>query len=92
MYLAVNGYRDGKDNVHKYASVFLSVIVFILCSFEHSIANMYYFSVAGWSLKAFGYLGIMIIGNGVGGVFVPLGEKIIKKCEAKKLLRKANNL
>ena len=79
MYLAVNGFRDGKDNVAKYASVFLSVIVFILCGFEHSIANMYYFTVAGWSLHAFGYLGLMVLGNGIGGVIVPLTEKLRKK-------------
>ena len=90
MYLAVNGYRDGKDNVHKYASVFLAVIVFILCGFEHSIANMYYFTVAGWSLKAFGYLAVMIIGNGIGGVIVPLCDKLVKKLQEKKLL-KSNN-
>ena len=76
MYLAVNGYKVMKDNFAKYACVFLCVIVFILCSFEHSIANMYYFSVAGWTLKSFGYLGIMIIGNGIGGVFIPLMTKL----------------
>ena len=76
MYLAVNGYKVMKDNFAKYASVFLCVIVFILCSFEHSIANMYYFSVAGWTLKSFEYLLIMIVGNGIGGVFVPLMTKL----------------
>lgn len=76
MYLAVNGYRDGKDTFSKYASVFLCVIIFILCGFEHSIANMYYFSVSGYSLRVFGVLGLMILGNGIGGVFIPLIEKL----------------
>ena len=80
MYLAVNGYRDYKHELAKYLSVFLCVIVFILSGFEHSIANMYYFSVAGmWSLKAFGYMGIMILGNAVGGVLFPLCKKLIKE-------------
>lgn len=79
MYLAVNGYKVMKDSFAKYASVFLCVVVFILCSFEHSIANMYYFSVAGWSVKAFKYLALMIIGNGIGGVFIPLMTKL-KNC------------
>lgn len=80
MYLAVNGYKVMKDSFAKYASVFLCVIVFILCGFEHSIANMYYFSVAYvWSLHTFLYLGIMIIGNAIGGVFIPLANKLLKK-------------
>jgi len=77
MYLAVHGYKEGKDVFSKYASVFLAVIVFILCGFEHSIANMYYFSVASYfNLKVYAYLGFMIIGNGIGGVFIPLCYKL----------------
>ena len=73
MYLAVDGYKVGKDGFGKYAPVFLGVIVFILCGFEHSIANMYYFAAANmWSLKVYGYLGLMILGNGIGGTFIPL--------------------
>lgn len=80
MYLAVNGYKEIKDNFGKYASIFLCVIVFILCGFEHSIANMYYFSIAGyWSSKTFLYLFIMVLGNSVGGVFIPLCDKIKNK-------------
>ena len=77
MYLAVDGYKTGKDSLNKYASVFLGVMVFILCGFEHSIANMYYFSVANlYNAKVFGYLGLMILGNGLGGVFIPLMYKL----------------
>jgi len=83
MYFAVNGHKTLDNPLGKYLSVFLGVIVFILCGFEHSIANMYYFSVAGWSLKAFGYLGIMVIGNALGGVLIPLCMKIVRKTEGK---------
>lgn len=80
MFLAVNGYKINKDSFGKYASVFLGVIVFILCGFEHSIANMFYFSAAyAWGAKAFLYMLIMLFGNGIGGVIFPLCEKIIKK-------------
>ena len=83
MYLAVNGYKEVKDPVGKYISVIFPVIVFILCGFEHSIANMYYFSVASLlGLKTFGYLLVMILGNGLGGVMIPLCDKL------KKLLKK----
>ena len=63
MYLAVNTYKEVKD-IGKYLAVFLGVIVFILCGFEHCIANMYYFSVANiWNLNTLLYLLIMILGN-----------------------------
>lgn len=79
MYLAVNTYKENKD-VSKYLGVFLGVIVFILCGFEHCIANMYYFSVANiWSLNTLLYLLIMILGNSLGGMLIPLCNKVIKK-------------
>lgn len=79
MYLAVNGYKEIKDS-GKYLSIFLCVIVFILCSFEHSIANMYYFSIANlWSSNTFLYLFIMILGNSIEGVFIPLSNKLNNK-------------
>ena len=80
MYLAVNGYKLLGDKPGGYLGVFLGVIVFILCGFEHSIANMFYFTAAWmWSAKAFGYLAVMIIGNGLGGILFPLCEKLWKK-------------
>ena len=82
MYLAVNGYKIFKNQIAKYLVVILCVMVFILCGFEHSIANMYYFSIAGaWSLKTILYVLIMIIGNGIGAVIISLSEKYYKKNE-----------
>ncbi len=80
MFLAVDGYKEVKDSFGKNMCVFLAVIVFILCGFEHSIANMYYFSVANiWSMKVVLYIVIMILGNGVGGVLFPILKKAVKK-------------
>ena len=79
MYLAVNTYKENKD-ISKYLGVFLGVIVFILCGFEHCVANMYYFSVANiWNLNTLLYLLIMILGNSLGGMLIPLCNKVIKK-------------
>lgn len=79
MYLAVNTYKEVKD-IGKYLAVFLGVIVFILCRFEHCIANMYYFSVSStWSLNTLLYLLVMILGNSLGGILIPLCNKVIKK-------------
>lgn len=80
MYLAVDNYKNAKDSIGQNISIFIAVIVFILCSFEHSIANMYYFSVAStWSIKMILYLLLMILGNGIGGVIIPLCNKVVKK-------------
>lgn len=79
MYLAVNTYKESKD-IGKYLGVFLGVIVFILCGFEHCIANMYYFSVADvWNVNVLLYLLVMILGNSLGGMLIPLCNKVIKK-------------
>ena len=79
MYLAVNTYKEVKD-ICTYLAVFLGVLVFILCGFEHCIANMYYFSVSStWSLNTLLYLLVMILGNSLGGILIPLCNKVIKK-------------
>ena len=49
--------------------VILPIMIFILSGFEHSIANMFYFAMAGeYNLKAFGYIFIMLIGNAIGSL------------------------
>lgn len=79
MYYAVNGFKKQTD-FGKYLVVYLGVAVFILCGFEHCIANMYYFSVADiWSLKTLGYTGIMVLGNSIGGFIIPLCNLVIKE-------------
>ena len=60
----------------KYFAVFLCVTVFILAGFEHCVANMYYFSIAGmWNWKAILYIYIMILGNSTGSILIALGNK-----------------
>lgn len=73
IYIAVEGYNRNPHELGKYLSLFFGVIVFILSGFEHCVANMYYFSMAGmWSGKMLLYLLVMTLGNAVGGVFLPL--------------------
>ena len=79
MYYAVNCFKKQTD-FGKYLVVYLGVAVFILCGFEHCIANMYYFSVADiWSLKTLGYTGIMVLGNSIGSFIIPLCNLVIKE-------------
>lgn len=69
MYLAVSTYKEGRGIV----GILFCIPVFILSGFEHSIADMFYFAVSGIvSLKAFGFLWIVIIGNAVGALILPL--------------------
>ena len=71
--MGVDGYLRNPHELGKYIALFLCIMVFILCGFEHCVANMFYFSMAGaWSGKAVLYLIVMTVGNGVGGVIFPL--------------------
>ncbi len=73
IYVAVEGYGKNPHELGKYLSIFFGVTVFILCGFEHCVANMYYFSMAGmWSGKTLLYVLVMTAGNSVGGFLVPL--------------------
>ena len=75
MFLAVDLFKKLKD-VGRYFAVFLCVTVFIICGFEHCVANMYYFSVAkAWDLNTVLYLIVMILGNSLGGILIALGNK-----------------
>lgn len=63
MYLAIDNYSKNKNIVF----IIAPVMIFILSGFEHSIANMFYFNLAGsFQLKTFGYILVMLAGNGIG--------------------------
>ena len=51
MFIAVDGFKNNPHEVGKYIGIFLGVTVFILCGFEHCVANMYYIP-AGLMAKA----------------------------------------
>ena len=68
MYIAVSLYREKKTVL----GIVFCIPVFILSGFEHSIADMGYFAVAGeWSLKGLGYIWTIILGNSVGAMLFP---------------------
>lgn len=73
MYLAIDNYQKTKNIVF----IIAPVMIFILSGFEHSIANMFYFHLAGaYSAKSFLYLLVMIAGNGVGAKIFSLKDGI----------------
>jgi len=81
MFIAADGYKNINNTAGKMFAIFLPVVVFILSGFEHCVANMFYFTIAQvWSVKTFGYLIVMSLGNAVGGIFIPLLRKgFVKK-------------
>ncbi|MCI8455004.1 MAG: formate/nitrite transporter family protein [Lachnospiraceae bacterium] len=63
MYLAIDNFSKSKNHLF----IIAPVMIFILSGFEHSIANMFYFSLAGmWTPKSLLYLLLMLLGNGLG--------------------------
>ena len=68
MYLAVSIWKERGTPL----GILFCIPVFILSGFEHSIADMFYFAVSGIvSLKAFGFLWLVIIGNALGAMLLP---------------------
>ena len=79
MFIAVDGYRNNPHEIGKYIGIFWGVMVFIVAGFEHCVANMFYFTLAGmWSGKAVLYLLVMTLGNACGGVLIPLCRQLRK--------------
>ena len=72
VYIAVDYFRNDKDlkNYSKYLLVFTCIPVFILCGFEHSVADMFYFAVSGmlYSIDGILYILYVSVGNLVGAV------------------------
>ncbi|MBQ3416600.1 MAG: formate/nitrite transporter family protein [Ruminococcus sp.] len=72
VYIAVDFFRSDNDNKHyaKYLLVFTCVPVFILCGFEHSVADMFYFAAAKMLYTGEGIVYILwvTLGNLIGAV------------------------
>lgn len=84
VYIAVDYFRsdDDKKALPKYLLVFTCVPAFILCGFEHSVADMFYFAASGALYSGSGILYILLVsvGNLVGAVaFHMLKKAVIHK-------------
>ena len=78
MYLAVDNYRKSKS----WLFIIFPIVIFILSGFEHSIANMFYLSLAGaWGWEAVRLTIIGISGNAVGSWMVNAGNFLLKEKE-----------
>lgn len=76
MYLAVDNYRKSKS----WLFVIMPIVIFILSGFEHSIANMFYLSLAGeWGWEAIRITIIAILGNALGSWMVNATNFLLKE-------------
>lgn len=72
MHLSVENYMRQKNSVGGIAGIVLCVIVFIVCGFEHSIADMGYCILAVRTVRelfiALGFVATVSVCNGLGAV------------------------
>ena len=80
IYIAVDGFKNNPHELGKYLSLIFGVTVFILAGFEHSVADMFYFFMAGIvNGRMILCLIVISLGNAVGGVLFPLLRKLINR-------------
>ena len=85
IYIAVDGFKNNPHEVGKYLALFFGVTVFVLCGFEHCVANMFYITVAGrWSGYAIAFILVNTVGNAVGGILIPVLKMIATSVETSK--------
>ena len=66
MYFAVYNFKEEKHPLY----VIMPIMCFILCGFEHCIADMGYFAIAAvpFDTNFFIKMGLYIAGNGIGSL------------------------
>ncbi len=68
MFIAVYVYRENKSIV----AIIFAIPTFILCGFEHSIADIGYFAVANmFSFEIVLFILLVVIGNTIGSMILP---------------------
>ena len=73
MYTAVEIFKEKKTPL----GIIFCIPVFILCGFEHSIADMFYFGASGiFEAKIITFELAAVLGNTVGGLLLPVLSKI----------------
>ena len=78
VFIATYIYKFSKTAVFKYLGIVIPIFIFVLCGFEHCIANAFYFGfsfVFDWF--ALLNLVLVIIFNSLGSIVFYLGFKFI---------------
>lgn len=82
IYFCVEGFSKVENQFVKHLIVFLTIGTFNILGFEHAIADMFYISFGGYyGSDSLIFLLVVIAGNTVGGLIIPLVVKLIKLLE-----------
>lgn len=82
IYVAVKGHAICAYGLAKTIVCFLSISIFILCGFEHVVANAVYFTYADvFSGRAAMLFVLMALGNGVGSIVTDAVLKIASRAK-----------
>lgn len=82
MFLAVDNARISRaegGHIEKTVGVIFCVMAFILCGFNHCIADMFYLFLTSRMTDAGAYLPLVILGNSLGGMLLPLLKMLTDK-------------
>ena len=80
---AVDQYLNNPHEIGKYLGIVMSIMVFILCGFEHCIADMFYIQMARmWNSQTIIALIVITLGNVVGGILIPTMRNINTKLKS----------
>lgn len=72
IYVAVHGFNNFDNPLKQTLALFFGVSVFVLCGFEHCVADMFYFAFAGsYTFDTLLRLLVITAGNVVGGLALP---------------------
>lgn len=88
VYLAVDFFKSDSDTkaFPKYLMVFTCVPAFILCGFEHSVADMFYFAASSsralYTGRGIVYILLVTAGNLIGAVLFHVIRKFVTKKES----------
>lgn len=80
MYIGVDSFKKLQNNYSALRTLMpiICVATFILAGFEHCIANMFYCTVAGLSLKSVIMILVVTVGNILGSFIIPTASLCIK--------------
>ncbi len=72
-FLLSDRFKNGGTPAERYLPLIGLVMILTLCGFDHSIGNVFCFTVSGmWNARAVWYLVITVLGNTLGGLFIPV--------------------
>lgn len=80
IFIAVKGYTQQEESWKRVLSLFFGVSIFVLCGFEHCIADLFYMTICNaWSLKSCIFIALVIVGNLIGGTLCSCVENFLTK-------------